>query len=291
MVGFVGGQQPPLPSTDDLGPIGPPSGDELARRLREQLDRSHRHLMELRVRAAEERHVRLALRDAILPDPGGAIELPGSRVTVRYVPAEQSTRLGGDWYEAATLPDGRVLLAVGDVSGHGLPSIAHMAQLRHALVGLAMTGERTDRLLAWLNDLVLHRLEDTTATAVVGHLDPGNGEFTWSQAGHPAPILVRGGSARQLRPPCGTVLGASGEWPYGVARLTLRTDDLLLLFTDGLVERRHRDIDEGVSLALATARGIRRDDLDAGLDHLIESIGGPNPDDDTCVLAVRVLRR
>jgi serine phosphatase RsbU (regulator of sigma subunit) len=259
------------------------------RRAERIMSESRKQLLEVRERAAEERHITLALRDAILPGPGGFIDLPHTRISVRYVPAEKAPSLGGDWYEAAPLPDGRVLLAVGDVSGHGLPAIAQMAQLRHALVGLSMTGASPDRLLSWLNDLVLRRLDDTTATVVVGHFDPATGQFVWAQAGHLAPVLVRDGTARQLGAPQGVVLGAANDLPYTVAEIHLQPDDLLLMFTDGLVERRTRDIDDGLALTLQAAEQIVvNDDLDAHLDLLIEAIGGSNPEDDTCLLAVGV---
>ncbi|GAA4585143.1 hypothetical protein GCM10023194_26960 [Planotetraspora phitsanulokensis] len=252
---------------------------------------SQRQLLEVRERAEEERHVTLALRDAILPQPGASISLPYARISVRYVPAENAASLGGDWYEAAPLPGGRMFLAVGDVSGHGLPAMAEMAQLRHALVGLTMTTASPDLLLAWLNALVLNRLDDTTATVVCGYFDPPTRLFTWAQAGHLAPILVRHGAAEQLTPPHGVVLGAVSGQPYGVAEIRLEPGDLLLMFTDGLIERRSRDISEGLALTLKAAGAIPRhgDGLDAGLDRLIEEIGGPNPEDDTCLLAVGVL--
>jgi serine phosphatase RsbU (regulator of sigma subunit) len=217
------------------------------------------------------------------------IDLPYARVAVRYVPAGKASSLGGDWYEAAPLPDGRMFLAVGDVSGHGLPAIAEMAQLRHALLGLTMTGASPGMLLSWLNALVLNRLDDTTATVVCGHFDPGTRLFTWAQAGHPAPILVRRGGARRLSAPRGIVLGASPDSRYSVADIRLEPGDLLLMFTDGLVERRTRDIEEGLSLVVRAAGAIAGDgDFDASLDRLLEAIGGPNPEDDTCLLAVGV---
>ncbi|MCW2879342.1 MAG: Serine phosphatase RsbU regulator of sigma subunit-like protein [Sphaerisporangium sp.] len=302
MVGVVGGSPPPLPPPDDREsalPHGstPLTTTETILRLRARLaqaqritSESRRQLHEARQKSVEERHVSLALRDAILPDPGGSIHLPSVHIAVRYVPAETSS-LGGDWYEATTLPDGRVLLAIGDVAGHGLPAIAQMAQLRHALVGLGMTGEPADRLLGWLNGLVCHRMDESTATAVVGHLEPVSGLFTWAQAGHLPPILVRGGVARQLTPPEGVLLGASLELPYELRRLSLRPGDLLLLFTDGLVERRGRDIDVGLALTVAAAAETLTCDsrLEEKLDRLVESVGGPNPEDDTCLLAVAVL--
>lgn len=258
------------------------------RRAERIMSESRRQLLEARERAAEERGVMLALREAILPEPVGCLELPQARVAVRYVPAEKTANLGGDWFEAAELPDGRVLLSIGDVSGHGLPAIALMAQLRHALIGLAMTGQPADRLLSWLNGLVMHRLDETTATSLVGHFDPATRVFTWGQAGHLAPILVRDGLVKQLGAPDGVLLGATGDEPYELARVELREGDLLLLFTDGLVERRTRDIDEGLRLVMSAAGELPGYDLEAGLDRLLASIGGPNPEDDACLLAVRV---
>ncbi|MFF3666577.1 PP2C family protein-serine/threonine phosphatase [Microtetraspora malaysiensis] len=282
MIAVAGGAGPCPPLTGER-PVVPTTTAEIVDRLRTQL-------LEVREQAAEDRTVTLALRDAILPEPGGSIDLPHARVAVRYVPAEKAASLGGDWYEAAQLPDGRMLLAIGDVSGHGLPAIAQMAQLRHALVGLTMTGESPDRLLAWLNELVLSRLDETTATVIVGRFDPATRVFTWAQAGHLSPILVRDGIARQLQPPQGVVLGAAPGPRYSVAEIPLRPDDLLLMFTDGLVERRSRDIDEGLALTLDAAEMISgHDDLDPGLDRLLDALGGPNPEDDTCLLAVGVL--
>ncbi|MFI7053041.1 PP2C family protein-serine/threonine phosphatase [Streptosporangium canum] len=259
------------------------------RRAERIMSESRRQLLEVREQAAEERHLSVALRDAIMPDLGAAVELPHARVEVRYVPAGMKAGLGGDWYDASSLPDGRVVLTIGDVSGHGLPAIAQMARLRHSLIGLAMTGEPADKLLTWLNTLVMHRLAETTATAVIGHLDPATRVFTWSQAGHPAPILIRDGVAGQLDPPAGVLLGATLTVPYEPASVQLLEGDLLLLFTDGLVERRSRDIDEGLALALTAAADLTGDDLEAGLDRLIQKVGGPNPEDDTCVLAIGVL--
>ncbi|MFC4587115.1 PP2C family protein-serine/threonine phosphatase [Sphaerisporangium corydalis] len=303
MVGVVGGSPPPLPTPNHREaalPDGPAplTTAETILRLRARLAHAQRimwefrrQLLDARERAAEARHVSLALRDAILPDPGGSIRLPSAHIAVRYVPAEKASSLGGDWYEATALPDGEVLLAIGDVAGHGLPAIAQMAQLRHALVGLAMTGERADRLLAWLNGLVCHRMgEEGTATAVIGHLEPVSGLFTWAQAGHLPPILVRDGVARQLSPPDGVLLGTTLDLPYALSSLSLRPGDLLLLFTDGLVERRGRDIDEGLALTVAAAETLAWDAcLESKLDTLVESVGGPNPEDDICLLAVGVL--
>ncbi|MFI7538093.1 PP2C family protein-serine/threonine phosphatase [Streptosporangium sp. NPDC049376] len=261
--------------------------DVTGRRRAEQIaSESRRQLLEVRERAAQQQGVSTALREAIMPRLGASVDLPGARMEVRYVPAGQKDGLGGDWYDATTMPDGRVLLTIGDVSGHGLPAVTQMSRLRHALGGLAMTGEPPDRLLTWLNHLVMHRFEETTATAVVGHLDPLSRVFTWSQAGHPAPILVRDGTAVQLEPPSGVLLGATLSERYERSAVRLCDGDALLLFTDGLVERRDRDIDEGFALTLRAASALRRQDGEAALDRLIQAVGGPNPEDDTCVLMI-----
>ncbi|SDL62838.1 PAS domain S-box-containing protein [Nonomuraea maritima] len=259
------------------------------RRAERMVSESRRQLLEAREQAAEERHVMLALREAILPAPAGCLDLPHTGIAVRYVPAEKTANLGGDWFEATPTPDGRLLLAIGDVSGHGLPAISRMAQLRHALVGLTMTGQAANRLLDWLNDLVLHQLCDTTATAVIGHLDPRTRVFAWAQAGNMAPILVRDGTARHLDQPRGVLLGAVSGRPYELAMTKLMPGDVLLMFTDGLVERRTRGIDTGLALALAAAHRVQGHDLDAGLDRLLADIGGPNPEDDACLLGVGIL--
>jgi serine phosphatase RsbU (regulator of sigma subunit) len=261
------------------------------RRAERVVENSRRALLEVSRQAAREQQVMAALREAILPGPGTSITLPYARIAVRYVPAEKAASLGGDWYEATRLPGGRMFLAVGDVSGHGLPAIAEMAQLRHALVGLTMTSAAPDLLLAWLNALVLNRLDDTTATVVCGYYDPPTRVFTWAQAGHLAPILVRHGTAEQLAAPHGVVLGATLGQPYGVAEIRLNPGDLLLMFTDGLIERRSRDIGKGLAITLRAAGEIceHGEGLEASLDRLIDEIGGPNPEDDTCLLAVSVL--
>src|SRR5216683_557790 len=141
---------------------------------------------------AQERHITLELQRAILPLHDTPFDLPGLRTVVRYLPASQASRVGGDWYITAEMPDGNVLLAIGDVGGHGLEAAAGMARLRGALAGLAITGAPPDRLL-----------------------------LTWAQAGHPPPVLVRGAWAMPIESPSGILLGA-GKGTYEVNRLWLQ---------------------------------------------------------------------
>ncbi|MFC7642821.1 PP2C family protein-serine/threonine phosphatase [Streptosporangium lutulentum] len=162
-----------------------------------------------------------------------------------------------------------------------------MAQLRHALVGLAMTGESPDRLLTWLNDLVLHRLVETTATAVVGHLDPITGVFTWGQAGHPAPILVRDGVAIQLDPPNGVLLGATLDEPYDLAGVALREGICCCCSPTGWSSGAPATSTRASRWPWRRRRCSGGSGRRPGPSHRADR--GPNPEDDTCVLAIGVL--
>ena len=227
----------------------------------------------------------LELQRAILPLHDGPFELSGLRAVVRYLPATRG-RVGGDWYITAEMPTGQVLLAIGDVAGHGLAAAAGMARLRGALAGLAITGAPPDRLVGWLNDLVRHVAPEHTASVAAGYFDPGTRVLTWAQAGHPPPVLVRGGWAAPLDPPDGILLGA-GTDGYAVASVRLRAGDLLLLYSDGLIERRGRSLDEGLAALTGAARGIG--DPEQVIAAVLRALGSTNPEDDTCLLALQVL--
>lgn len=234
---------------------------------------------------ARERHVVLTLQHAILPLHERPFDLPGLRTAVRYLPAAQGSGVGGDWYITAEMPDGSVLLAIGDVAGHGLEAAAGMARLRGALAGLAITGASPERLVGWLNDLVWHVAPEHTASVVAGSFDPQRRTLIWSQAGHPPPLLVRAGFARPVDQPYGVLLGA-GRDSYELATLQLRRDDLLLLYSDGLIERRDRSIDEGVALLAGAVRGIS--DPEQMISAALCALGAAEADDDTCLVALAV---
>lgn len=234
---------------------------------------------------AQERHIVLELQRAILPLHDTPFDLPGLRTVARYLPASRSSRVGGDWYITAEMPDGSVLLAIGDVGGHGLEAAAGMARLRGALAGLAITGAPPDRLVGWLNDLVWHVAPEHTASVIAGYFDPAERVLTWAQAGHPPPVLVRGAWALPLDPPAGILLGA-GKDRYHLATLQLRPGDLLLLYSDGLVERRDRSLDEGVARLVSAVRGST--DPERLIAVALDALGPTHTDDDTCVVALAV---
>lgn len=234
---------------------------------------------------AAERHVTLELQRAILPLHEAPFDLPGLRAVVRYLPASRDSRVGGDWYITAEMPGGHVLLAIGDVGGHGLAAAAGMARLRGALAGLAITGSPPQRLVGWLNDLVHHVDPEHTASVVAGYFDPATRVLTWAQAGHPPPVLVRGAGARPLEAPAGILLGA-GRGRYEAASITLQRGDLLLLYSDGLIERRDRSLDEGLAVLAEAAAGIC--DPEQVITSVLAALGTTDTEDDTCLVAVGV---
>jgi serine phosphatase RsbU (regulator of sigma subunit) len=240
----------------------------------------------LAAQLAQERLVTLELQRAILPLHDEPFDAPGLRIAMRYLPASRDSRVGGDWYITAEMPSGQVLIAIGDVGGHGLTAAAGMARLRGALAGLAITGSAPDRLVSWLNDLVHHVAPEHTASVVAGYFDPVTRSLTWAQAGHPPPVLVRGQTARPLDPPHGVLLGAAKE-PYEDATVALQPDDLLLLYSDGLIERRDRSLDEGLATLCKAVRGAS--DPEHAIAAALRALGTTDPEDDTCLVALRIL--
>src|SRR5215470_1911883 len=220
---------------------------------------------------ARERHIVLELQRAILPLHDTPFDLPGLRTVVRYLPALREGRVGGDWYITAEMPEGTVLLAIGDVGGHGLEAAAGMARLRGALAGLAITGAPPERLVGWLNDLVWHVAPEHSASVIAGYFDPRERVLSWAQAGHPPPVLIRGAWARPLDPPSGILLGAS-RGSYEAQTVQLRRGDLLLLYSDGLVERRDRPIDEGIATLVSAVRGVS--DPERLVSVALDALGG-----------------
>jgi serine phosphatase RsbU (regulator of sigma subunit) len=258
------------------------------RRAEQSLAASRRQVERQRRLIEDERHIVVELQRAILPLPRGIVRKPGLEAAVRYLPAGNSARVGGDWYETTSMDDTEVFLAIGDVSGHGLSAVAAMARLRSALSGLAFTGAPPDELLGWLNRLVLHWPPTLTATALAGRFDPSTRTLTWAQAGHLPPILVRGDAPRLLAAPEGVLLGACTDPVFATRTTRLAAGDLLMLYTDGLIERRTRDIDEGFELLLDALAGCAAGEPDQIIDHVLGALGAANPIDDICLVVCRI---
>jgi serine phosphatase RsbU (regulator of sigma subunit) len=227
------------------------------------------------------------LQHLIQPVPRKPLALPGLEVMVGYLPAESAVQVGGDWYHAETLPDGRVALAVGDVAGHGLGAANGMAHLRFALIAWLSIGiDDPGTLVGHLNRLC-GRLR-ITGTAVLGVFDPGPATFTWARAGHAAPLLARAGQAGPLDRPDGLLLGADDDADYPVCKPELAPGDLLLLYTDGLVERRAPATPSLLTQVTGRLAAASAEPGPLTLTRLAGELNRPSPDDDTCTLTVRV---
>ncbi|MEW2135220.1 PP2C family protein-serine/threonine phosphatase [Streptomyces sp. NPDC005409] len=258
-------------------------------RSRQRLAATRRQSDRLREQAAAERRVASALREALLPTHSAELAQAGLSVAAAYLPVEADSAVGGDWYKCRVLPDGRILLAIGDACGHGLRAVARMAQQRHALAGLAHApGTHAGQLTTWLNELLCADPAAETATGIIGHIDRGR-RFRWACAGHPAPLLLRDGAASALDTAHrGPLFGLLPGHEYGTATVELSPGDLLLLYTDGMVERRGEDITDGIEhlgKVLAGCGGLGPQDT---LDRIMEAYTPEENEDDTCLLALSV---
>ncbi|MFE3283549.1 PP2C family protein-serine/threonine phosphatase [Streptomyces sp. NPDC059233] len=204
-----------------------------------------------------------------------------------YLPAESA--VGGDWYKCRLLPDGRILLAIGDACGHGLGAVARMAQQRHALAGLAHApGTHAGQLATWLDELLCADPAAETATGIIGHLDARR-HYRWACAGHPAPLLLRDGRASALDTDHrGPLFGLLPGHEYATSTLALRPGDLLLLYTDGMVERRGEDITDGVDALRSELLSCDGLDAQAALDRIMAAYTPEDHEDDTCLVALRL---
>ncbi|MEU8326095.1 SpoIIE family protein phosphatase [Nonomuraea sp. NPDC048881] len=236
--------------------------------------------------SAARNRLALQLQHAIMPPAHGRMDSFGLRISVRYRPAQKEDLVGGDWYDAVVLPSECILLSVGDVAGHGVEAATGMVVLRNALRGLAATGAGPARLLSWLNLVARHLADRMTATAICGLYDPATRVLRWARAGHLPPILLRGAQGTELPMVKGPLLGAFADAVYEEGRLQLEADDTLLLYTDGLIERRDHNLRHAQDRLLAVASRTAAT-LDHRLDDLLTHCNS-DTDDDTCLIGVHV---
>jgi hypothetical protein len=237
-------------------------------------------------RAQEEHRLAVRLQQAITPRSAQPVEAAGLDVAARYRPAGAGNLVSGDWYDTVMLPTGQVLLAVGDIAGHGIDAVTGMVALRNCLRGLAITGAGPAALLGWLNSVACHLTDGIIGTAICGLYDPVSRNLRWARAGHLPPVLVRGGGAAELPLAQGILLGADPDASYQEVTTSLRSGDTLLLFTDGLIERRGDPIDDSVRSLLRIA-GRPVHDLARYADELMASAAS-DTDDDACLVAVHI---
>ncbi|MFE2218698.1 PP2C family protein-serine/threonine phosphatase [Streptomyces canus] len=271
---------------------GGPGGDSRARVLEAELYTRARELQEvnerLRKAHAREREVALALQEALLPAPG---PLGHHQAAVRYRPAVGSLNVCGDWYDLVDLPDDCLAVAVGDVVGHGLAAACVMGQLRSALSAATRVADGPARALEALGLYARSVDGAESTTAATAFIDWGDHTLTYSSAGHLPPALLRpDGTVTFLDRATDPPLGASLEHSIR-PEATAPFDEgaTLVLYTDGLVERRTEDIDTGLARLSGTLTRYRHaapEDLaDALLAELLPPTGNA---DDTALVVIRL---
>ncbi|MBT3149552.1 serine/threonine-protein phosphatase [Streptomyces sp. CHD11] len=262
-------------STDD--------GDELLVRLRTLTAqaRAQAEVQRSRVELA------IALQRGMLPR--GLPVADGVRLAVRYAPAYQGLNVGGDWYDAFTMPDGRIGLSIGDVQGHNIEAAAFMGQVRVGLRALASVDSDPGELLGRTNELLLSLSSDLFATCTFMRLDPRTRLLESARAGHlPCVWATADGRSGTTRDEGGPPLGIQSGVSYPVTRHRLDAGGVFVMLTDGVVEGPSMPVDEGLEQAarlagIAAVAGMDADSLAAALIKGAELVGH---DDDAAVLVI-----
>ncbi|MFD4661223.1 SpoIIE family protein phosphatase [Kitasatospora sp. NPDC058444] len=223
------------------------------------------------------------LQQALLPHR--LPEVPGIRITARYLPGTQGMEIGGDWYDAI-VTGGDVTLVIGDVEGHSVGAAAAMGQLRSAVRAFATGGDPPDTVLARTNRLLLDLDPGLLASCCLVRLTPAVGLARIARAGHLPPVLRHpGGRAEALYVPGGPLLGVDDRADYPVSDLRVGSGAVLALYTDGLVEDPAVAIDQGVDrLRAALSRAVAGEGLEQAAERLLREVGSARRVDDVALL-------
>jgi GAF domain-containing protein len=238
----------------------------------------------------KEHHVASVLQKSILPDV--LPKVPGLRTASFYLPAGAEAEIGGDYYDLFRAPDGRVVLAIGDVCGKGVQAATKTSAIKHSLRGMVATGAGPARALTELNRLVAESGDPADiVTMWFGFLDLGSGELRWADGGHPPALLRRAGTRMIERlEVTGPLLGAVPSAPYSEGVMTLAPGDIVMLYTDGVTEARRgpQFFGEGRLRRALRRTGSAQDAVDGLLDALGDFCGGALRDD-AAVLAAEIV--
>ena len=212
-------------------------------------------------------------------------EIPGVQLTARFEPGGTGV-VGGDWYDVLELEGGRIGVVIGDVAGRGIQAASLMSQLRNALRAYAFEQHQPADALGHLNRLAWRREGVVMATLIYLVLDPGSGRVRLSSAGHPPPLQARpDGSTVYLEEGRSPPLGVARQTKYDEVDYVLEPGSTLLLYTDGLIERRGSPIDEGLEQLAASVAERPGDDLEVLCDRLLAMVSGS--EDDVALLGLR----
>jgi serine phosphatase RsbU (regulator of sigma subunit)/anti-sigma regulatory factor (Ser/Thr protein kinase) len=217
-------------------------------------------------------------------------EIPGLRVAARYLPAGEEARVGGDWYDVLELPGDSVGLAMGDVVSHGIRAASTMGQIRSAIRAYALDRESPGAILTKLNTVVRGLDQRETATAVYFALDLAERTCCFASGGHPPPLVIDpAGSASFLEEGRSVPLGVYAGTSYREAVARLEPGSTIVLYTDGLVERRGSSLGQGLERLVSTASGHPAEP-ETLCDRLVAAlVGNKPPPDDVALLAAHVV--
>jgi len=224
-----------------------------------------------------------------------------AQIVVRYLPAGEAARVGGDWYDAFVQPDGATVLVIGDVVGHDISAAASMGQLRSMLRGIAVSGDVGPAgLLAQLDAAMTQLQLHTYATAALARfeqtpedLERGITRMRWANAGHPPPLIIHpDGTIAELASWRGDLmLGVDPKARRSESVVSLDRETTVLLYTDGLIERRDSVLDDGMDRLRTAAAEFAALPLDDLCDRLIERLVDSRPEDDVALVAIRLHRQ
>ena len=234
---------------------------------------------------AEQRTIAQSLQHALLPE--ALPDLRGLHASARYVPATSGIDVGGDWYDIVEIDAQRLLVIVGDVSGHGLRAATTMASLRYATLAYAAQDPTPEAILARLSDFANSQEHAYFATVLCCLIDPVEHRLTLASAGHLAPLLIDAErSGEFVTVATGVPIGVTREAPYESATVAVAPRSTLIAFTDGLVERRGETLDAGLA-RLAAAATAEAMGLEALVARLATQVSSDDHHDDTTILAIR----
>ncbi|WP_330476359.1 MASE1 domain-containing protein [Terrabacter sp. C0L_2] len=238
-------------------------------------------------RAQREHQIAETLQRSLLPDR--LPDVPGVALAARYVPATADVQIGGDWYDVVQLPGGLLGLAIGDVAGHGLPAAATMVQVRMALRAYALQDPSPPAVMRGVHQLVAQLPVPEMVTLIYLVFDPATRRIRWSNAGHPPALTVADGRGTFLTGALSPPVGVTADGSFTEASAELPPGATLVLFTDGLIERRGVSLTDGLDRLAREASAAAVDDrLEALCDRLLETfLDEHHIEDDVAVLAMR----
>lgn len=233
-----------------------------------------------------QRSIAETLQHSLLPEQ--LPQVSGMEIAARYSPGAQGVDIGGDWYDVVEVGHDRFVFIVGDVSGRGVKAASVMASLRFASRGFALEGHRPAEILGSLTRLLDVGSDAHFATVLCGLVDVGRHEVTLANAGHLPPLLRAGGSTTVLEAPPMAPIGVATAAPAETAAIRVPEGSLLLIYTDGLVERRGESLDETID-RLRSSLLQDSPSVDALLGSIIADLTDGTPDDDVAVLGLKWL--